>query len=131
MSQNASAAELVSAEPNEAREQTRRRTLEVVDPGSPRAPFMLPSIPRLAKVPQRLSADDEAELRWRLQNPVVASLAEQGSSFGVQLERAEAFGFGAVPCKRCGGSFRARRSKRDGEERFEQIPDSDWKPGRG
>jgi hypothetical protein len=128
MSQNASTAELVSAVPNEAREQTLRRALELVDPGSLRAPFLLPHIPRLKQVPQRIDADDEAEIRWRLVNPVIASLAEMGSGFGLQLERAESFGFGAVPCKRCGGRWRVKRSARDGEEYF---PEADWQGGRG
>lgn len=87
--------------------------------------FALPYIKGLEKVPQRLRAEDEADLRWRLSSPQVTSLLG-GSSMGAALERAESYGYGAIPCRTCGGSWRARRRKRDGE-----LIVSDWRDGTG
>lgn len=93
---------------------TTPRTLET-RPRAIRFDLQLPSIARLETVPRRLRAEDEAELRWYLDAPLIANLL-QGSGFGNQLERAEAFGYGALPCVKCGGRYRVRRRKKDGKE---------------
>lgn len=79
------------------------------------ASFTLPHVPGTDRVPQRIAAEDEAELRWFLDSPPVACLAQSGG-FGAQLERAESFGYGALPCRKCGGAWKMRRRKRDGTE---------------
>lgn len=79
------------------------------------ARFELPHVDGADRVPQRLTAEDEGELRWYLDDPVVAGIGKSGG-FGGQLERAECFGYGALPCRKCGGAWRMRRRKRDGTE---------------
>jgi hypothetical protein len=74
----------------------------------------LPSVPGLELVPRRLLGDDEADLRWRLSDPAVASLFGS-SGMGASLERAESYGYGALPCRRCGGRWR-RKMRRNGEQ---------------
>lgn len=100
------------------------RTLELVK--SERVPpaFALPDIPELQRVPRRIDAEDEGELRWYLRGPAVASIAHSSGAFGNQLEIASAFGFGSLPCRRCGGKFRAR--KRGAKETI-----VDWRDGTG
>jgi hypothetical protein len=80
------------------------------------APFDLPDIPELKRVPRRIDAVDEGELRWFLGHPLVASIATSSGAFGVQLEQAESFGFGSLPCLRCGGKLRTR--KRNGASKI-------------
>lgn len=85
----------------------------------------LPSVDGTDRVPQRIPAEDEHELRWYLDDPPVAGLARTGG-FGGQLERAEAFGYGALPCRACGGTWRRRRRNRDGSETV-----TNWRDGTG
>lgn len=67
----------------------------------------LPVVPGIERVPRRLLADDELDLRWRFNDPPLAGL--RGSSdFGAQLARAEAYGFGGLPCRACGGTWSRR-----------------------
>src|SRR5688572_8656434 len=80
---------------------------------SQRSQFDLPPVLGLEFVPRRLDADDEADLRWRFSSPEIAT-ASGASSMGPSLERAESYGYGALPCRRCGGRWR-RRVRRDGE----------------
>lgn len=56
--------------------------------------------------PQRLPADASADLRWFCGRPPLAALPATGS-VGGQLERAAALGLGPVPCRKCGGYWRA------------------------
>jgi hypothetical protein len=71
-----------------------------------RAGLALPTIPELEKLPARIDEADERDLRWRFENPSVATITQSSGAFGGQLERAECFGFGALPCRRCGGRWR-------------------------
>src|SRR6185436_8539230 len=87
--------------------------------------LVLPLIPELSRVPQRLHAEDEGELRWFLDDPPIAAVFKSGG-FGAALERAEAFGYGALPCRKCGGTWRMRRRMRDGSEVV-----TDWRDGTG
>ncbi len=87
--------------------------------------FSLPYIGGLDQVPQRLRAEDEADLRWRLSDPQVTSMLG-GSSMGASLERAESYGYGAIPCRTCGGSWRAPCRWKAGE-----LTISDWRDGSG
>jgi len=87
-------------------------------------PFALPDIPQLRHAPRRIDAEDEAELRWFMRGPIVASVARSSGAFGNQLEVASAFGYGSIPCIRCGGRFRKR--KRGGKENV-----VDWRDGTG
>src|SRR3954463_10441381 len=64
--------------------------------------FSLPEIPALRRVARRIDSEDEAELRWYLRDPQIASIAASSGAFGNQLDQAASFGFGALPCKRCG-----------------------------
>jgi hypothetical protein len=73
-----------------------------------RAGLVLPSIPELSKLPTHIDAEDEREIRSFLENPSVATITQSSGAFGGQLERAEAFGYGALPCRRCGGRWRSR-----------------------
>ncbi len=74
----------------------------------------------------RLTAPLERDLRWFLDDPLVAGTVASDGAFGGQLERAESFGFGAIPCRRCGGKWRTRRRASDGEQYF-----SEWRDGTG
>jgi hypothetical protein len=87
-------------------------------------PFELPEIPELRRVARRIDSDDEAELRWFLRDPQIACIAASSGAFGNQLEQAASFGFGALPCKRCGGKHRTRR--RGGKDIL-----VDWQDGTG
>jgi hypothetical protein len=69
----------------------------------------LPDIPELARVPRRLLEEDEQEIRFALQHHGAAMILESKGAFGGQLERAECYGFGALPCRRCGGTWRRRQ----------------------
>ncbi len=71
-----------------------------------------------------LSPEDAAELAWYLKGPRFSD-ADTESGFGAQLERAEALGFGPIPCRRCGGKWKSKHRK-DGVE-----VEADWKDGRG
>jgi hypothetical protein len=86
--------------------------------------FALPDIPQLRHVPRRIDADDEAELRWFARGPSVANIARSSGAFGNQLDVASAFGFGSIPCVRCGG--RIRKRKRGGKDVV-----VDWRDGTG
>jgi hypothetical protein len=86
--------------------------------------FVLPDIPELHRVPQRIADEDERELRWFLSDPRIASIAASTGAFGNQLEQAASFGFGALPCKRCGGKHRSR--KRSGKAAVVE-----WQDGTG
>lgn len=102
----------------------RVRTLEVVAPPTGAERFAIPHVPGLERVARRLEADDETELRRYLAEPSIASI--RGSSgFGGQLERASAIGYGPVPCRRCGGTWRTVR-RRNGVEVV-----TDWRDGTG
>lgn len=74
---------------------------------------------------ERIHAEHERELRWRLSDPPIAGIATSGG-FGSQLELAESYGYGSVPCRRCGGRWRVRRRTSDGAEVF-----SEWRDGTG
>lgn len=79
----------------------------------------------------RLPVELEREFRWYLDDPLIAGLMEDDGAFGSQLERAKAFGYGALPCRRCGGTWRSRRRASDGEERItEWLQGTGWKPSR-
>ena len=65
------------------------------------ATFSLPEIPRLHHAARRIDSEGEAELRWYMSAPHVASIAASSGAFGNQLEIASAFGFGSLPCRRC------------------------------
>src|SRR5688500_1699408 len=91
---------------------------------APPSPFDLPPILGLELLPRRLDADDEADLRWRFSSPEIAT-ASGASSMGPSLERAESYGYGALPCRRCGGRWR-RRVRRDGE-----VTIVGWRDGTG
>lgn len=71
----------------------------------------------------RIAAEHARELRWRMDNPLVAGITAE-SNWGAQLDRMEAFGYGAIPCRRCGGRWRARRRASDGTEVF-----TEWRMG--
>lgn len=85
----------------------------------------LPNIPELVRVPRRMQGEDENELRWFLDDPPVAGIIARGG-FGAMLERAEAFGYGALPCRKCGGTWRARRRRKDGS-----VMITNWRDGTG
>lgn len=74
----------------------------------------------------RLPADLERELKRFLDDPHLAGLVPDSGSFGSQLERAESYGYGALPCRKCGGSWRTRRRASDGEQYF-----AEWRDGTG
>jgi len=94
------------------------RTLELVRAERVPPVFALPDIPELHRSSRRIDSDDESEIRYFLRNWRVSDIAASSGSFGNQLEQAEAFGFGALPCRRCGGKWRARRLPKD-----RQCPD--------
>jgi hypothetical protein len=56
--------------------------------------------------PQRLDAQSSRDVRWYAGRPPLAALPATGS-VGGQLERAAALGLGPVPCRKCGGYWRA------------------------
>lgn len=105
------------------------RTLECVAPASPDLLFTIPHIPELESVARRIDADDERELRRYLQQPALAVLTGS-SGFGGQLDRAAAYGYGALPCRRCGGSWRRRIRSKDGERVVGWKDGSGWAPKR-
>jgi len=109
MPQYASVAERVST----------AKTLELV----PHA-FSLPDIPQLRHVGKRIGDEDEAEIRWYVRDPAVAAISSSSGAFGNQLEIASEFGFGSLPCRRCGGRYRTR--KRGGKDTI-----VDWRDGTG
>jgi hypothetical protein len=74
----------------------------------------LPAVPGIDLVPRRIVEEDAADLRWRFGDAAVASLGSS-SGMGASLERAESYGYGALPCRRCGGRWR-RKVRRDGVE---------------
>ncbi len=88
--------------------------------------FAIPDLPSLRFAPRRIDEEDEAELRWRFGEANLTVLYGGGSGFGMQLERAAALGYGPLPCRRCGGRWRARRRRKDG---LEEIVD--WRDGTG
>jgi hypothetical protein len=71
-----------------------------------RAGLVLPSIPELEKLPARIDEEDERDIRWCFENPSIATITQSSGAFGGQLERAECFGYGALPCRRCGGRWK-------------------------
>lgn len=85
----------------------------------------LPHVPGIELVPQRIPAEDEGELRWYLDDPVIASI-RSGGGLGAALSRAESYGYGALPCRACGGRWRKRVRRRDGVEVI-----VDWEQGTG
>jgi hypothetical protein len=89
------------------------------------ARLALPKVPGLDQVAWRISAEDEGEIRWRLSEPLLASITSSGG-VGAMLEIAESFGYGALPCRKCGGRWRRRRRLEDGTEVVEG-----WKDGTG
>jgi hypothetical protein len=100
------------------------KSLEVEAPKVRASEFEIPLLPALDRVPRRIDADQERELRAYLAEPHVASI--RGSSgFGGQLERAAMLGYGPVPCRRCGGTWSAVRRK-NGKESI-----TDWREGTG
>lgn len=88
--------------------------------------FTIPSLPELRWAPRRIDDEDEQELRWRFGSPHVTQLYSGGSGFGMQLERAQALGYGPLPCRRCGGRWRARKRGKEGKEEI-----VDWHDGTG
>ena len=86
--------------------------------------FALPSIPALTHAPRRIDDEDEQTLRWYFRDPPVAALARSSGAFGNQLEIASAYGYGSLPCRRCGGRWRARM--RNGRPSV-----VDWRDGTG
>jgi hypothetical protein len=86
----------------------------------------LPFVPGIEKVPRRLLAADEIDLRWFLDDPRLSGI--RGSSdFGAQLARAESYGYGALPCRACGGTWSRRFiSKKTGLEVV-----TGWRDGTG
>jgi hypothetical protein len=78
-------------------------------PPVPSGLLALPDLPQLRHCSARLEAADEAELRWRFANPLIASIRHSSGDFGRQLEHAASFGYGALPCRRCGGKWRSKR----------------------
>lgn len=74
----------------------------------------------------RLDAALERDLRWFLGDPPIAGLVADSGGFGGQLERAAAYGYGALPCRRCGGSWRQARRSSDGE-----LVITEWRDGTG
>ena len=61
----------------------------------------------LELVPSRLVAKDAQDLRWFLDNPPIAQVS--ASSFGASLARAGLYGYGSMPCLRCGGDRKRGR----------------------
>lgn len=94
------------------------------DPKAKREPFVLPDVPGIYGAPVRLDDAEEALLRWYFGDPAVASVARSSGSFGAQLEIASAYGYGSVPCRRCGGRWRMRR--KNGRDVL-----VDWRDGTG
>jgi hypothetical protein len=88
--------------------------------------FSIPDVPELHMAPRRIDEEDEIEIRWRFGEANLTVLYGGGSGFGMQLERAAALGFGPLPCRRCGGRWRARRRRKDGVEEI-----VDWRDGTG
>ncbi len=74
----------------------------------------IPHVDGIDQVPRRLHAEDEIELRWFLDDPRLGGIRGT-SDFGAQLARAESFGFGALPCRTCGGKWK-RKNGPSGEE---------------
>lgn len=87
--------------------------------------YDIPDMPWLERVPRRILEDDERDLRWRFSSPKLASLA-YSTGIGAALERAESFGYGALPCRRCGGRWKRRCRLRDGQEVVVE-----WRDGTG
>jgi hypothetical protein len=75
----------------------------------PIAALKLPDIPQLQHCAARIEHADEVELRWAARNPGVAYMRHSSGEFGRQLQHAESFGYGALPCRRCGGKWRSKR----------------------
>lgn len=99
-----------------------------------RAKPWLPVVSGTDQVASRLEAADEIDLKWALDDPHVAGHVAGGSGFGAQLARAESYGLGPVPCRRCGGRYASRREvvKRgpDGAEQVLEVV-TDWREGNG
>jgi len=94
-------------------------------PSAPTLPaFELPDIPHLHHAARRIDSEGEGELRWFFSGPPIANISGSSGAFGNQLEIASAFGFGSLPCRRCGGRFRSRR--RGGKDTI-----VDWRDGTG
>ena len=102
------------------------RTLECAPPSSESA-FTIPHIPELEHVARRIDADDERELRRFLADHSMAVLTGS-SGFGGQLERAAAYGYGALPCRRCGGSWRRRIRTKSGDRVIGWQDGTGWAP---
>lgn len=99
--------------------------LRLLKPARPQmGEFALPEIPRLHHAARRIDSEGEGELRWFFSGPPIASVSSSSGAFGNQLEIASAFGFGSLPCRRCGGRFRTR--KRGAKETI-----VDWRDGTG
>jgi hypothetical protein len=77
--------------------------------------LFLPSIPELENVPSRIDEADERDIRHHLENPSVATITQSSGAFGGQLERAEAYGYGALPCRGCGGKWKSEIVTKNGE----------------
>ena len=84
-------------------------------PRAVRSPFDLPVVPGIEQAASRIHAEDERELRWRLANPLLSSM-NGVASMAAWLARAESYGYGALPCRKCGGAWRKRRRRKDGVE---------------
>src|SRR5688572_25439181 len=93
--------------------------------------LLLPSTPQLANVPARIDAEDERDLRTFFENPSVATITQSSGAFGGQLERAEAFGFGALPCRRCGGRWRRVEQRMNPVTRETEEVVIGWRDGTG
>jgi hypothetical protein len=96
-----------------------------------RAGLALPSIPELANVPARIDAEDERDLRTFFENPSVATITQSSGAFGGQLERAEAFGYGALPCRRCGGRWKRIEIRQDPVTKRDVEVVIGWRDGTG
>jgi hypothetical protein len=82
------------------------------------------SLPALPEAPDQISVEDEADLKWRFGDPSVVNIYN-GGNFGHLLEKAAAFGYGAVPCRWCGGRWGTRI---DGDGNVEVVR---WRDGTG
>lgn len=99
--------------------------------------LLLPSIPQLEHVPARIDEADERDIRHHLEHPSVATITQSSGAFGGQLERAEAYGYGALPCRGCGGKWKSEAVTKHGEVVFDEDtgrPVDDftvWREGTG
>lgn len=71
--------------------------------------YPFPALPQIEHCPRRIDERDEKQIRWALGNPHVSYMRHSSGEFGRQLAHAESFGYGALPCRKCGGKWRAHR----------------------